>query len=229
VRLVTVAHGTRHPTGNRVAAALTEQAAARLGMPAQAAYVELCAPLFAEVMADPPADGATRLVVPLLLSTGYHVRHDLPAALRPSAPRAPALLAGPLGPDPLLAAAQVERLRAAGARPGQPVVMLAAGSNDVAAARDLQSAADLLATSWGAPVRLAVLAGLGPRPEEVVRAGDAVSPYLLAPGFFARRAAATAQGLGAGVVADPIGVHPLVVDLVVARVRALLAPARATA
>jgi sirohydrochlorin ferrochelatase len=209
MRLVTVAHGTRHPTGNQVAVELTRRAGERLGLPAQASYVELCAPLLADVVGS----GGPAVVVPLLLSTGYHVRHDLPAALR----SAPADLAGPLGPDPLLAAAQAERLLAAGARPGQPVVLVAAGSNDPAATADLHGAAELLSDRWGAPVRLATLAGLGPRPAEVVRPGDAVSPYLLAPGFFATRAEAEALAVGADVVAAPIGTHRLVVDLVVER------------
>ena len=78
MRLVTVAHGTRTPTGNRVARELTRLAGARLGLPARASFVELCAPLFADVVAS--ASGPT-VAVPLLLSTGHHVRHDLPRAV----------------------------------------------------------------------------------------------------------------------------------------------------
>jgi len=201
MRLVTVAHGTRHATGNEVARALTVAAGSRLGLPAIASYVELCEPLFADLAPEPS------LVVPLLLSTGYHVREDLGGAR-------------PLGPDPLLAAAQVDRLLAAGARPGHPVTMVAAGSTDPLALRDLVRARDLLAGVWGGPVRLATLAGQGLRPADVVRPGDAVSPYLLAEGFFASRA--RRECIGASVVAEVIGAHPLVVDLVVHRALALL-------
>jgi sirohydrochlorin ferrochelatase len=137
-------------------------------------------------------------------------------------------LAGPLGPDALLAAAQVERLIAAGAALGQPVVLVAAGSNDPAASTDLRAAVDLLGRHWGAPVRLATLAGLGPRIDAVVRPGDAVSPYLLAPGFFADRADAIARAAGATVVAGPIGAHPLLVDLLVARATSLLGTTSST-
>lgn len=219
MRLVTVAHGTRHPTGNRVAAALTRAAGERLGLAGEVSYVELHAPLVGDVVAssEEPA-----VVVPLLLSTGYHVRHDLPRAVAPAV--APVRLAGPLGPDPLLAAAQVDRLLAAGATPGQPVVLVAAGSRDPAAAADLQAAADLLSGAWGAPVRSATLAGLGPRPLDVVRPGDAVSPYLLAPGFFATRAGELARSAGATCVAAPLGPHRRVVDVLVARAAAVLAP-----
>lgn len=216
-RLVTVAHGTRNPEGNLVAAALTRAAGARLRISAEVSYVELCEPLFADVVT---ASAARTVVVPLLLSTGYHVRHDLPEAM--SAARGPVELGGPLGPDPLLAAAQVERLTAAGAQPGQPVTLVAAGSNDPAATDDLAAAADLLSGVWGAPVRLATLAGLGGRALDVVRPGDAVSPYLLAPGFFASRARELALSAGAAVVAEPIGPHRLVVELVVQRASRLL-------
>jgi sirohydrochlorin ferrochelatase len=208
--LITVAHGTRNPAGNEVAAEITAAAGRRLGMPAAASYVELCAPLFSDLVAG--LEG-TAVVVPLLLSTGYHVRHDLPAAVGEH----DVVLGGPLGPDPLLAAAQVDRLVEAGAEPGQPVVMVAAGSTDPAATADLDGAARLLAELWGAPVRLATLAGIGRRPADVVRPGDAVSPYLLAPGHFASRGRADARAAGASVIATVIGPHPRVVDLVCQR------------
>ncbi len=211
VTLVTVAHGTRHPTGNEVARAVTAAAGQRLGMPAVTSYVELSEPLFADVMAglSEPA-----VVVPLLLSTGYHVTVDLPRAA--SSASVPVRLGSALGPDPQLAVAQAARLREAGAIPGQRVVLVAAGSQDPAAVPDLEGAVELLAQEWGGEVVLATLGGGGGRrPAEVVQPGDAVSPYLLAPGHFADRA--REESLGASVVADVIGVHDAVVDLVVAR------------
>lgn len=222
--LVTVAHGTRFGPGNEVAAALTAAAAGQLGIEAVATYVELCEPSFASVVAglQQPA-----VVVPLLLSTGFHVRVDLPAAV--AAATRPVTLGHPLGPDPLLAAAQVHRLQEAGAERGQPVVMVAAGSRDPLATRDLDGACELLAAAWGGPVELATLAGLGSRPRDVVRRGVAVSPYLLAPGHFADRC--REESRAADVVADVVGVDDHVVELVVARTSALrlmaLAPLRA--
>lgn len=210
MKLVTVAHGTRHPTGNDVARELTAEAGRRLGVDAVTAYVELSEPLFADVVA-----GLTEpaVVVPLLLSTGYHVTVDLPRAAESA--RVRVSLGAALGPDPQLAVAQAERLRAAGAIPGQRVVLVAAGSQDPAALPDVEAATVLLAEEWGGEVALATLGGAGPRPAEVVRPGDAVSPYLLSPGHFAERA--REESLGAAVVADVIGVHPAVVELVVSR------------
>ena len=211
--LVTVAHGTRHPTGNDVAPALTAAAGERLGVPAVTSYVELSEPLFADVMASLPEPA---VVVPLLLSTGYHVKVDLPRAAKAAA--APVTLGPALGPHPQLAVAQAERLRDAGAIPGQRVVMVAAGSQDPAAMTDLGAAAGVLAEEWGGEVVLATLGGAGRRPAAVVRPGDAVSPYLLAPGRFAERA--REESLGAALIGDVIGVHPSVVDLIVTRGRA---------
>lgn len=212
--LVTVAHGTRNSSGNEVAARITDAAAARLGARAVTAYVELCDPLLADVMTglEGPA-----VVVPLLLSTGFHMTKDLPEAVAGAS--APVVLGPSFGPDPLLADAQVARLLEAGAVRNRPLVMVAAGSSDPAATADQQVAVDLLARAWVAPVSLATLTGIGHRPSEVVRPGDAVSPYLLSPGFFADRAG---RDLPPGtVVADVMGAHSSIVDLVCERYAAL--------
>lgn len=218
-RLVVVAHGTRLARGNEVARAIARRCEERSGMPAAAAYVELSEPTFADVAAGGRADEEV-VAVPLLLSRGYHVGVDLPAAARRSPGRL--VLTPPLGPHPLLARALAARLREAGAEPGAPVVLVAAGSRDPEAARDLGTAADLLGEAWGADVRLAVMAGSGPRPPEVVRPGDAVATYLLAPGYFADLAAAQAREAGACVIADVLGDHDLVVEAVLERAAAAL-------
>ncbi len=216
--LLTVAHGTRTPEGNLVARALTEAAAQRLEGDATCSFVELSEPLFSDVVLDAPAGS---VVVPLLLSTGFHLRQDLPQMV--GAAPGPVRLGRSLGPHRDLAAAQVDRLLEAGAEPGEPLVMVAAGSSDPLATRDLERAAELLGRAWGAPVRLGTLSGLGERLADVVRPGDVVSPYLLATGFFARRLRTESLERGARVVADVIGPHERVVDLVVARTRTLRA------
>ncbi|KQZ75498.1 sirohydrochlorin chelatase [Nocardioides sp. Root151] len=215
--LVTVAHGTRMSAGNRIAVAITAQARRRLDVAATASYVELCQPHFADVMTS--AQGPT-VVVPLLLSSGFHTRVDLPGAVTRSA--YPVRLAGPLGPHPLLAEVMVRRLLGAGARPDDPVVMAAAGSNDPAALVDLAEMTRLLRRRWDGPVHLATVGGRGRRVHDTVaaaRAGGrvAVVPYLLAPGHFLGQVRRRAASAGATVVADVIGADPLVAELVVRR------------
>ncbi|WP_370289020.1 sirohydrochlorin chelatase [Nocardioides sp.] len=216
-RLITVAHGTRTAAGNTVAVELTRAAGERLGVEAVASYVELCEPLFADVVA---AEAVPTVVVPLLLSTGMHVREDLPEAVAGAPDPSLVHLGGPLGPDPLLAAAQVERLREVGAVEGQRVVLLAAGSNDPAVDDDLDGAAADLAAAWGGEVVWASMTGRGPRLADVARPGDAVSPYLLAAGYFRTQAREQACDARASVVADVIGPHPRVVELICERVAA---------
>jgi sirohydrochlorin ferrochelatase len=215
-RLVTVAHGTRLAAGNLVAAELTVAAGTALGIDATASYVELCEPSLPEVLAD---SAEPTVVVPLLLSTGHHARHDLPSSLR--AARGQVRLGPPLGPHPRVARAQVDRLLHCGAVPGEPVVMVAAGSRDPLALRDLQGAVRALRREWAGPVRLATLGGLGPRAAEVVTPDCAVSPYLLAEGHFADRLRESCAP--AYAVADVLGAHPELVALVAERARALAA------
>lgn len=177
------------------------------------------------------------IVVPLLLSTGYHVRHDLPRAMLQSP--VPVRMARPLGPHPLLADAMCWRLRAAGAQLGDPVVMVAAGSNDPASEADLAEAGRLLAGRWGGPVRVTTVGGLGTPAVEAIRAfGNsrefgssrvAVAPYLLAPGHFAKRVQVIARSAGVGTVAEVLGAHPLVVEVVCRRYRTVVAAASRSA
>lgn len=229
-RLITVAHGTRVPAGNLVASAITARAARRLGQQRPVtSYVELAGPTLAEVMA---ANAAPAVVVPLLLSTGYHATQDIPAAV--AASPSPVRLARPFGPHPLLAEVMGQRLLGAGARRGDSVVMVATGSTDPAAAVDLAAAARLLQARWGTPVRVATLTGQGPAIAAAIEEAGAdgrvaVAPYLLAPGLVSRRAEVLAQAAGAAVVADVLGNHPLLTELVVRRYRAVVAASSAAA
>ncbi|MFJ9445965.1 sirohydrochlorin chelatase [Kitasatospora sp. NPDC101235] len=159
------------------------------------------------------------VLVPLFLGTGYHLRVDLPAALAaagiPLAHLAPAL-----GPHPLLAEALADRLAESGAPPHAPVVLAGAGSSDPAALADTARMARLLATRLGRPVTPAHLSAAAPTPHQAVAGlraaghpGIALATYLLSPGFFARRTAATpATWAGA-----PLGPHPAVARLVLHR------------
>ncbi len=219
-RLVTVAHGTRSSEGPRTIRALVRRVGHRLpDVEVVESYVELAEPLFDSVMAT--ATGPS-VVVPLLLSTGHHVNHDLPE----SAGRSPfpVTMAPPLGPHPLLAAAGAMQLRAAGASRGDAVVLVVAGSKDPDATTQALVAGRLLRAHWGGPVRVAFLSGSGPSVPEVfarLRAEGhrriATSPYLLAPGHFASKTAALATTSGTTAVANLLGPHPLVAELAVRR------------
>jgi sirohydrochlorin ferrochelatase len=218
--LVAVAHGTRDAAGPEVVARLLDDVRRRLpGVDVISAWVELVAPGLHEVMSTM---GRPAVVVPLLLSTGYHVRIDVPVAAALSG--APVHVAATLGPDRHLARAMTARLREAGAVFGDGVVLVAAGSRDPAGQAEVERAAVLLRAEWGPMVTFAYLSAAGPdvpaAVEDLRQAGAkrvCVAPYLLSPGRFASRVTALASAAGATTVAPVLGGHRLVTDLVVLR------------
>jgi sirohydrochlorin ferrochelatase len=138
------------------------------------------------------------------------------------------VLAAPLGPDPRVVTAMLDRLRVAGWRAGDTVVMAAAGSTDARANRDVARAADQLAGRAAGPVTVGYLTA-EPRLADVVhraRRGTpsgrqvCVAPYLLAPGLFHEQARATVGNGGADLVGAPIGAHPGVVAALADRYQA---------
>jgi len=234
--LVAVAHGTRDPAGPAVIADLLDEVRRRLrGVEVITAWLELVTPGLDEVMSGM---GRPAVVVPLLLSTGYHVRTDVPAAAALSG--ASVHVAASLGPERHLARATTARLREAGALCGDSVVLAAAGSTDPAGLADVERAAALLRAECGQRVTVAYVSGAGPdvpAAVEYLRQTGAdrvcVAPYLLAPGRFSRLVTDLAAAAGATTVAPVLGSHRLVRDLVLLRyqqgLRALAATSRPAA
>jgi sirohydrochlorin ferrochelatase len=185
--------------------------------------LDVASPTFASVVSalDGPA-----VVVPVLLSGGYHVRVDIPALVAgdPSV-----LVSAPLGPDPALAGVLADRLaEARGDRPlPDAVVLVAAGSSDPLARADVDVAAADLSSLLGVEVIVAVLSGPGSRLVDVFTARAAasleVATYLLAEGYFYERMRSEAASLGIPVVSAPLGAHPALVSLVLSRFDSALA------
>ncbi len=102
--LLAVAHGSRDGAAQDSVAALARRVS-RLApaLDVRTAFVQHARPSLADALTC--AAGAV-IVVPLLLSTGYHLTADIRAAAR----AAGAPVAAPLGPDPLLAHALADRL-----------------------------------------------------------------------------------------------------------------------
>ena len=127
------------------------------------------------------------VAVPMFLAAGYHVRVDVPAQLAATG-RADVLLAETFGPDPALVAAAASRLRAAGLRDGDAVVLAAIGSSDPYAQADGATAARLLARELRAPVTLATIAMGGLRvPDAVARLrADGAGGWPSRPGSWRR-------------------------------------------
>ena len=151
------------------------------------------------------------VVVPLLLSTGYHVQTDIPGRRRRRTRRS--RVARHLGPHPLLVDALVDRLAAL---PGDPA-SVRAGRRRLDAAR--RPRAELAETARLLGARL----GTASRPRRwpttcraalaAARAPVHVATYLLAEGQFAATLRRRRRRRRRAVAA-PLGVHPALVELV---------------
>ena len=91
--LIAVAHGSGHPAAAEAVIALAHQVT-RLApvLDVRVAYLQHGEPSLTDALADA---GPDPVVVPLLLSTGYHLTSDIAAAAGCSLPCATAISAGP--------------------------------------------------------------------------------------------------------------------------------------
>ena len=111
--LIAAAHGTRSATGTATGGRTGDAVrAARPALDVRTAFVDVAPPFLADVLTavDGPA-----VIVPVLLSGGYHVRIDIPSVMRG---RSDTWLAPALGPDRAISLALSARLsEARGDRP----------------------------------------------------------------------------------------------------------------
>lgn len=154
-------------------------------------------------------EGESAVVVPLLLSAGYHVYVDLTEAVAAETAR-PVVLGGALGPDDRLATVLLRRLEEAGLREDDRIVLAVAGSSDRRAVDDCRDQARRLAAASGREIALGFLSAAEPRLPDAVSTARAdatakggrvvVANYLLAPGYFDD----LARAAGADVTARPL-------------------------
>lgn len=206
--VVIAAHGTQDPAGVAVAHQLVHALRIRLpARPVLLAFVDVLGPGVREVLAGAPGPVT---VVPAFLSSGYHVRTDVPREVSVTG-RRDVTISAALGPHLRLVGVAADRLREAGWHRGDAVVLAAAGSSDPRAVAEVRVAARQLSSLVGSRVRVGFVATGAPRVAPLVArlraAGEprvAVASWLLAPGLFHRRLATA----GADVLAAPLGAHP---------------------
>lgn len=219
--LVLLAHGSRRPGPSSVLSRTAERVSTILpGVEVRTGYVEL-----------QPPDPATALeglvnpvVLPFFLARGYHVVHDVPAAVER---HGSGTVTGHLGVEEHLVEAVEQRLREASAPLGglaglDHIVLGAAGSRQAAALEEVETITRLLEARLGREVTPAYLSAARPSVRDAVSTARArgarrvgVATYLLAEGRFHRALHST----GADVVAAPIGDHPALAELVALRYR----------
>jgi len=169
-------------------------------------FVDVQRPTPRDALAGLPP-GLPAVVVPLLLSAGYHVHIDLTRAVAAETGRR-VVLVGALGPDDRLVALLQRRLARSGLEDSDVVVLAAAGSSDARAVADCRIVAEGLAEASGRDIAVGFLSAATPRLEDAVTAARSahpgrrivVSSYLLAPGYFQ----SLAEGAGADLVTSPL-------------------------
>jgi sirohydrochlorin ferrochelatase len=235
--LVVVAHGSRDPRALSTVSTLLDRVRdLRPGLPVHLGHIELNAPLLTDTLAELDAtDTAEAVLVPLLLSRGYHVKRDIPEMAAEA--RVHTRVAAPLGPHPLLVETLYARLVEAGwrtrmtesERRASAVVLAAAGSRDPDSAVDTRRTAQLLSERLGVPVVPAYATTAAPTVPTALRAlaargrhRTAVASYFTAPGRFATECAEAAPWIASA----PLGTHEAMARLVLHRYdQALAAPA----
>lgn len=210
--LVVCAHGTDDADGRRAVLDIADEVRrARPGLRVECAYVDVQEPTAAQVVEQLTGEGHAVVVVPLLLSSGYHIQVDVADAV---APHEQATAAPALGPAPELAEALHDRVLETAADDGRTLVLAAAGSSRTEAAEDVERQAEHLRDVWKGEVVVGYLAGR-PSVTDVVAAhpGAAVASYLIGRGFFQSRL----EAVGAADTAQPLGPHPALIRLLLRR------------
>ncbi|SFR86742.1 Sirohydrochlorin ferrochelatase [Microbacterium sp. cf046] len=195
--LLAISHGTSSPAGQAAVEALVTAVAARLpGVHVRLGHVDVQQPDVAASLAA-LADDEPAVIVPLLLSAGYHVRIDL---REQSKGHEDVSISPALGPDPRLVEVLAARLAALDIGEGDAIVLAVAGSSDERANEDCHVTARMLAERVGRHVAVGFLAAAEPRLGPAVVAAReggrraVVANYLLAPGYFHDLAVRLADG-----------------------------------
>ncbi|QIK76257.1 sirohydrochlorin chelatase [Nocardioides piscis] len=231
--LVALAHGSRDPrSAATIKALVSEVKTMRPDLRIETAFLDLSKPSFDTVVDRLVKAGFDEIVVvPLLLTEAFHAKVDVPEAIAAATARHQGLkicATRVLGMETAFLEVLDVRLREAlkdnRVRELDALVLAAAGSSDPLA----NQAVARLARTWGTrhklPVTAAFASAAPPAAGEAVRAFRAegrrhiaVASFFLAPGFLPDRVAELADEAGAVAVSEPLGAHPEVARVILAR------------
>jgi sirohydrochlorin ferrochelatase len=205
LRLVAVTHGAPSAENREAVIRLVDGVASeRPDLDVSISFVDAANRDVAAALAAAAEPDA--VIVPLVLSAGFHVRTGLSLGLDRLG--GGARLADELGPDDRIVAVLARRLVDLGLDDEDVVVLAAAGSNDPRAVRECFETARRLGQRLGRSVTVGFIAAAIARlPDAIemireVHRGSrvVVGAYLLAPGTFYDSAA----GAGGDLIADPL-------------------------
>ena len=219
--LLAISHGTASPAGQAAVAGLVEVVARRLpDVTVRLGHVDVQQPDVAASL-DAIPEGMPVVIVPLLLSAGYHVRVDL---RQQTAGRDGVVIAPALGPDPRLVEVLLARVTPLAPAAEDEIVLAVAGSSDDRANEDCREIGRMLGARLGRELSVGFLAAADPRLDVAVAQAVAttatrtvVANYLLAPGYFHDLAVRMAAGapVAPPLLGDdepPAGLVDIVVD-----------------
>lgn len=234
--ILLLSHGSRDPRAAYVVAELVAAVAGHTRREVRAAHLDFTTPTPDVALQNLAADGFSAVrVVPLLFTPGYHLTHDVPRAIVASGVAetvdvtvAPPLLTGRHRQRGLLLKALTDRLAQAGVdRQIEALVLASAGSSSETARRPVESLARDLAQAHGIPVIPAFASAATPSLSQALETlcdrgirQPAVASLFVAPGRLSDSVVAACPDLP---VADPLGVSPAFVELLVAQTRVLSA------
>ena len=224
--LVFVSHGTDNVRAQGLIEQLVAQVVKLLpGVRVHQTFVDVQEPQINEVLEGIPAEVET-VVVPVLLSAGYHTYVDIAKAVeKRNSYAAPSVATRTLGPHPKLIDLLLERLEEVSLAACDQVVLGVAGSSDERAQDDVRTVAGILQSRLGIEVTVGFCAATSPDAASAVelarqRLASATVPgrvvvanYLLAPGFFDTKL----RGTGADVVTGTLAPSRLLSDIIVER------------
>ncbi|MHB0928040.1 MAG: sirohydrochlorin chelatase [Candidatus Nanopelagicales bacterium] len=155
------------------------------------AYLDHCQPTLEEAVDALPSTVQRIVIVPLLLSTAFHAKFDVPRLVAALDVQLPLCTTHPLGPDAELAADAVRDQQG-------PVVLAVSGTSDASAQAAFLNLATYLQALRREPAVIGYASMAVPHvPEAIVRsAAKAVVCFTLFPGVFSDRIAQAAAEAG---------------------------------
>jgi len=180
-----------------------------------AAFLDHNRPTLQEVVNALPVTETDVIVVPMLLSTAFHAKSDVPAAIRDLATNRAVRTTQPVGAVRALAASAAATLEG-------PIVLGFSGTSDPLARQDLEALAADLAVERGTPVSIGYVTQTQPDVSATIASIGArgVLCYTLWPGMFTDRITAAATSAGIPCTA-PLWSNPVLASAVIHVVDAL--------
>lgn len=204
--MIGLAHGSRHPAVQASMNAVMAAVAAP-DLIARTAFLDLCEPDLATVVADLGVHGhRAAVVIPLLFTAAFHARVDVPEAVGAAAESGFALTLGDiLGTDDTMLEVLIRQAADEAIPDDDAVLLFAVGSSSAEANGAIHSLADRWSRTRGGPVR-AAFGTADPRATSVLAGFPAtvMVPLFVSPGLLLDVAARTAAEHGIRVL-PPLG------------------------